>query len=195
AGTPEAPPPAPDAAPPPVKKMSFFVTSVGSANGGNLGGLVGADTICQSLATAAGVGNRTWQAYLSTDVADGVEVNAKDRIGTGPWYNAKDELIANDVAALHANGIVDTKMLDEKGVLVVAPVLTSTNADGTAATENCMNWTAVGDGNTMRVGYTNASSSGSLDDAWNTDPTPVTGCSAANFAAMNLGRFYCFAIN
>src|SRR6185437_11685699 len=82
--------------------MSFFVTSVGIGNGGNLGGLAGADNYCQTLAQAAGAGAKTWHAYLSTQAADGKPaVNARDRIGTGPWQNAKGVVIAKDVAALH----------------------------------------------------------------------------------------------
>src|SRR5688500_3069560 len=88
-------------------KMSFFVTSVGSGSGGNLGGLAGADKHCQALAAKAGAGNRTWRAYLSTSGAGGV--NARDRIGKGPWHNAKGQLIANNVDELHSDKAKDRK--------------------------------------------------------------------------------------
>ena len=98
--------------------MSFFVTSVGPGKGGNLGGLLGADRHCQMLATAAGAGNKTWHAYLSENGSAGhPTINAKDRIGNGPWYNAKGALIANNVADLHSdkNNINKMTALTEKG--------------------------------------------------------------------------------
>jgi len=108
--------------------MSFFVTSVGTGKGGNLGGLAGADVHCQRLATAAGAGNKTWRAYLSTQARPGQPaVNARDRIGTGPWYNAKGEMIARDVAHLHGdtfelarlgNNITKLTDITEKGAIV-----------------------------------------------------------------------------
>src|SRR6202790_1796027 len=98
-------------------ETSFFVTSTGIGNGGNLGGLAGADNYCQSLAQAAGAGTKTWRAYLSTQAADGKPaVNARDRIGKGPWQNAKGVVIAKDVGELHgANGLKKKPALSEKG--------------------------------------------------------------------------------
>ena len=143
--------------------MSFFVTSEGPGNGANLGGLDGADALCQKLAAAAGAGSRTWYAYLSASAADGKPaVNARDRIGTGPWYNAKGVKIADNVADLHSdqnnisdkNNIRKETALDEKGNTVNArgdkpnkhDVLTGSQYDGTAypAGEDmtCRNWTA-----------------------------------------------------
>jgi len=138
--------------------MSFFVTSVGSGKGADLGGLAGADGHCQSLAQAAGAGGRTWRAYLSTQGKDGVPtVNARDRIGKGPWYNAKGELIARDVDHLHSAGNNVTKQtaLNEKGQVVAGrndqpanrhDILTGSRADGTAFAAadpdlTCGNWT------------------------------------------------------
>src|SRR5262245_46632225 len=106
-----------------AKNMTFFVTSVGSGKGADLGGLDGADQHCQALAKAAGAGDRTWKAYLSTQapsLADPNAVNARDRIGPGPWHNAKGELIANNVEELHSakNNVTRQTALDEKGQLV-----------------------------------------------------------------------------
>jgi hypothetical protein len=138
--------------------MSFFITSVGLGNGGDLGGLAGADRHCQTLATAAGAGSKTWHAYLSTQGASGV--NAKDRIGAGPWFNAKGVQIAANVAELHSdkNNINKETALDEKGATVKGRVdtpnqhdmLTGTQHDGTAVPgpedATCSNWTSSADG-------------------------------------------------
>jgi hypothetical protein len=112
----------------PRQPMSFFVTSVGSGHGGNLGGLAGADAHCQELAAAVGAGNKTWHAYLSTQARPGQPaINARDRIGTGPWYNVKGEMIASDLAHLHGdtlelarlgNNITKVTDLTEKGAVV-----------------------------------------------------------------------------
>src|SRR6266550_9647440 len=128
---------------PPATTMSFFVTSVGSGKGGNLGGLLGADRHCQMLATAAGAGAKTWHAYLSENGSAGhPSINARDRIGTGPWYNAKGVMIASSVADLHSdnNKISKQTALTEKGDVVNGrtdtpnkhDMLTGTQADGTA---------------------------------------------------------------
>ena len=114
-------------------QMSFFVTSAGSGNGANLGGLAGADKICQTLAAAAGAGGSTWRAYLSTSAAAGQPaVNAKDRIGKGPWRNVKGVVIANSVAELHSdkNNLTKQTALTEKGTVVngVATRQTSTTS-------------------------------------------------------------------
>src|SRR5204863_10158015 len=123
---------------------TFFVTSNGIGNGGNLGGLAGADNHCQTLAQAAGAGARTWRAYLSTQAADGQPaVNARDRVGKGPWQNSKGVMIAKDVAELHgANNLTKQTALSEKGDVLNgrgdAPnrhdVLTGSQPDGTAFT-------------------------------------------------------------
>src|SRR5687767_14244852 len=141
--------------------MTFFVTSVGSGNGANFGGLSGADKHCQTLAAAAGAGNRTWRAYLSAAASAGQPaVNAKDRIGTGPWTNAKGVVIAKSVADLHsdANNIKKDTALTEKGAVVNGvgdtpnqhDILTGSAPDGTLMTgtgdTTCSNWTAATDG-------------------------------------------------
>ena len=144
-------------------QMSFFVTSVGTGQGANLGGLVGADALCQKLASGAGAGNRTWRAYLSTSAADGKPaVNARDRIGKGPWYNAKGQSIADNLQDLHAdqnnisekNHIRKETAVDEKGNPVNGhgdkpnkhDILTGSQYDGTAYPSGedmtCSNWTA-----------------------------------------------------
>src|SRR6185369_8565883 len=121
---------------------TFFVTSTGIGNGGNLGGLAGADNYCQQLAQAAGAGGKTWRAYLSTQAADGKPaVNARDRIGKGPWQNAKGQVVAKDVTELHgANGLTKQTALSEKGDVINGrgdtpnrhDVLTGSQPDGTA---------------------------------------------------------------
>ena len=132
----------------PSPLMNFFVTSEPVGDGGNLGGLAGADAHCQTLAAAAGAGNRTWHAYLSTQARPGQPaVNARDRIGTGPWTNAKGETIATDVAALHsdANNLTKATALDEKSNVINGrgdtpnrhDALTGSLPDGTAAADTC----------------------------------------------------------
>ena len=149
-------------------ETSFFLTSNGVGNGGNLGGLAGADNHCQTLAQAAGAGApKTWRAYLSTQAADGQPaVNAKDRIGKGPWKNAKGVVVAKDVADLHSAGNNLTKQtaLSEKGDVINGPgdtpnrhdVLTGSQADGTAFAagddRTCKNWTSSTQGSAM-VGH------------------------------------------
>jgi len=128
---------------PPASTMTFFVTSAGPGKGGNLGGLLGADRHCQMLATAAGAGNKMWHAYLSENGSAGhPTINARDRIGTGPWYNAKGVLIASSVADLHSdnNKISKQTALTEKGDTLPGrsdtpnkhDILTGSQADGTA---------------------------------------------------------------
>ena len=139
--------------------MSFFVTSQNPGKGGDLGGLEGADAYCKSLATAAGApADKTWHAYLSTDTE-----NAKDRIGAGPWYNAKGARIADDVASLHgdANNISKQTALDETGAMVNGrgdtpnrhDILTGSKPDGTAAPETCGNWTMGGAEGAAMMGH------------------------------------------
>ena len=146
---------------------SFFLTSNGIGNGGNLGGLAGADNHCQTLAQAAGAGGKTWRAYLSTQAADGQPaVNARDRIGKGPWKNAKGAVVAKDVADLHgaSNNLTKQTALTEKGEVINGAgdtpnrhdVLTGSQADGTAFAagedRTCKNWTSSTQGAAM-VGH------------------------------------------
>lgn len=193
---------------------SFFVTSNGIGNGGNLGGLAGADNQCQTLAQAAGAGAKTWRAYLSTQAVDGKPaVNARDRIGKGPWQNSKGAVIAKDVAELHgANGLTKQTALNEKGEVVNGrgdtpnrhDALTGSQPDGTAfaAAEDrtCKNWTSSTQGAAMlghidRLGLRDDDSSKS----WNSShPSRGNdgGCSQADFKSTGGdGLLYCFAAN
>lgn len=173
--------------------MSFFVTSTGSgaAAGGNLGGLAGADTKCQTLATAAGVGGRTWRAYLSI-----AGTNARDRIGAGPWYNQKGVMIAANVAGLHTNNIPAANAIDEKGAAVPAnehDILTGSNADGSANAATCNGWTSNAGNQTAIVGHHDSSTTGNNADRWN-NAHATNNC--ASFTAQGgSGRIYCFATN
>jgi hypothetical protein len=186
---------APDMAQPII---SFFITS--RTGSGNLGGLTGADATCQALATAVGAGGKTWAAYLSTST-----VNAKDRIGTGPWYNAKGVKVADSVADLHsANSAINkANGLDEKGQAVPGAadnpnqhdILTGSLMDGTVnGTANCANWTSdVTAGVTAAVGHFDRTGGGTNPTSWNFAHI-VSGCTATNLIAMGgAGRFYCFA--
>jgi len=183
--------------------MSFFVTSSNPGKGGDLGGLAGADAHCNSLATAGGSTGKTWRAYLSTD-----EENARDRIGTGPWFNAKGEKIADDVASLHSDGNNLTKRtaLNEKGEVIPGrgdtpnrhDILTGSKADGTAAPETCGNWSMGGAEGAAIVGHSDRTG---LDDSaaaksWNSSHTTRGGCSNEAFRSTGGdGLFYCFAID
>src|ERR1700712_586006 len=193
---------------------SFFVTSNGIGNGGNLGGLAGADNQCQTLAQAAGAGAKTWRAYLSTQAADGKPgVNARERIGKGPWQNSKGAVVAKDVAELHgANGLTKQTALNEKGEVVNGrgdtpnrhDALTGSQPDGTAFAagedRTCKNWTSSTQGAAMlghidRVGLRDDDASKS----WNSShPSRGTdgGCSQADFKSTGGdGLLYCFAAN
>lgn len=186
-------------------QMSFFVTSAGLGKGGDLGGLTGADAQCQSLAQAAGAGGKTWRAYLSTEGSGGV--NAKDRIGNGPWVNAKGVQIAANVADLHSdnNKINKETALTEKGAVVPGrgdtpnehDILTGSNRDGTAiADATCSNWTSSADGQGgAQVGHTDLIGNPQNINFWNfSHKTP--GCAQANLQRVGgAGRFYCFATN
>jgi hypothetical protein len=188
------------------EKMTFFITSAGSGSGANLGGLAGADQICQNLAKAAGAGNRTWRAYLSSSAADGKPaVNAKDRIGKGPWYNAKGVLVANDVADLHSdnNKLGKENSLTEKGEVVNGrgdkpnqhDILTGSNLDGTAAANTCDNWTSTSSDGSAHVGHHDRQGGGVNPTSWNF-AHPSKGCTQDNLVATGgSGRFYCFATN
>ena len=194
---------------------SFFITSSGIGNGGNLGGLAGADNWCQQLAQAAGAGAKTWRAYLSTQAEDGKPaVNAKDRIGKGPWQNAKGEVIAKDVADLHgaSNNLTKQTALNEKGEVINGrgdkpnrhDILTGSQADGTAfpagEDRTCKNWTSSTQGTAM-VGHSDRMGLNEEPPAksWNmSHPSrgPDGGCSQADLRSTGGdGLVYCFAAN
>lgn len=191
--------------------MSFFVTSAGTGQGANLGGLEGADKHCQTLAAAAGAGNKTWRAYLSTQAKDGAKlVNARDRIGNGPWHNAKGELIASDVEQLHGtNKLTKQTALTEKGELVNGrgdtpnkhDILTGSRTDGTAfgpgdPDMTCGNWTRSGAEGAVVVGHHDRT--GLTPDpwslSWNSSHQSRGGCSQTALKGTGGdGLFYCFA--
>ena len=188
--------------------MTFFVTSAGSGKGADFGGLAGADKHCQSLATAAGAGNRTWRAYLSASAASGsAGVNARDRIGNGPWQNAKGVVIARNPGELHGtNNLTKQTALDEKGAVINGrgdtpnrhDILTGAQPDGTAFAgsedRTCGNWTKSGEG-IAQVGHHDRM--GLQDDepsrSWNSSHT-TRGCSdEALRSTGGAGLLYCFA--
>lgn len=200
-------PPALDAA-----GMSFFVTSTGIGGAADLGGLAGADAHCQTLAQAAGAGARSWRAYLSTSAtATAAAVNARDRIGQGPWRNAQGVVVARSVADLHgdANNLTKQTSVDERGRVIngrgdnpnTHDVLTGSRPDGTAFPGNpdmtCRNWTYSGAEGAAMVGHHDRI--GLRDDteskSWNTSH-PSRGCGAeALRSSGGAGLFYCFATN
>jgi len=196
--------------------MSFFVTSVGLGKGADLGGLEGADRHCQALAAAGGAGNRTWRAYLSTQGAALNDVNvvhARDRIGTGPWYNAKGVLVARNVEELHSagNNLTKETALDERGRMVngrtetpnTHDILTGSRPDGTAFGPNppfpdmtCGNWTKSGTEGSAMLGHHDRA--GTVPHAWaaswNSSHPSRGGCSQpALRSSGGAGLFYCFA--
>jgi hypothetical protein len=194
--------------------MTFFVTSVGMGNGANLGGLAGADAHCLKLATAAGAGNHIWRAYLSTQAKNGQPaINARDRIGQGPWYNAKGQPIAQGQADLHGDTIELARLgsnlfkqssLNEKGQVVngagdtpnTHDMLTGSQPDGRAYTDDqdhtCNNWTSNGAG-TAQLGHSDRIGAGNT--SWNS-AHPSRGCSQDNLVSTGgAGLFYCFAID
>ncbi len=190
-----------------TQPMSFFITSVGPGDGANLGGLKGADAHCQKLAAAGGGGSRTWRAYLSTSAAEGAAaVNAKDRIGPGPWYNAKGVIIAQNVAELHGeNKLTKETQLSEKGEVVNGrgdtpnkhDILTGSQLDGTAfadgADHTCNNWTSNSTGS-AQVGHHDRQGGGANPTSWN-NAHASKGCSQENLRGTGGdGLFYCFAI-
>lgn len=178
--------------------MTFFATSVGSgANGGDLGGLRGADATCQMLADAVGQGDCTWHAYLSTSTVD-----ARDRIGSGPWVNSAGETIAADVDALHNDGLSNgdpQHVLDENGVEVPGnehDILTGSNEDGTLlADTTCQDWTSSSNQDTARVGHSDIPNNPMFSPSWNSaHDTP--GCHQGGLEQTGgSGRLYCFAID
>jgi hypothetical protein len=184
--------------------MSFFITS--RTGSGDLGGLTGADAICQNLATAVGAGGKTWRAYLS---ASGPAVHARDRIGTGPWYNFAGVKIADSVADLHSANVNINKAtgLTETGMQVPGvgdtpnqhDILTGSDMNGMAnGTNQCANWTstsAAGSGTNGSVGHFDRQGGGTNPMSWNFAHNS-NGCSApALVATAGAGRFYCFASN
>lgn len=190
-----------------AQPMSFFITSLGPGNGANLGGLAGADAHCQSLASAAGAGGRTWRAYLSVAPMDGQPaVHARDRIGSGPWHNAKGVKVADSVAHLHSddNNLSKEASLNEHGEMVNGrgdspnrhDILTGSQPDGTLATGDanltCGNWTSEGEGSAM-VGHHDRQGGGPNPTSWNA-AHPSRGCSQENLRGSGGdGLFYCFA--
>ena len=195
-----------------AQPMGFFITSVGIGNGGDLGGLEGADAHCQRLATAAGAGNRTWRAYLSTqETPDATAVNARDRIGSGPWANANGLVMATNVESLHydnsnfnwqytldENGNQFDSRIDGDEDTTVHDVLTGSRIDGTAYPpgddQTCSNWTSSTEGS-ARVGHADRYSFTTPGSPWNSaHGTP--GCTQANLISTGgAGLFYCFAIS
>ena len=185
--------------------MGFFVTSVGIGQGANLGGPEGADAHCTKLAEAAGTTGRTWRAYLSTQVETGRAVFARDRIGSGPWYNARGKLIAVNLDDLHISpNIVKRTALDENGKLVNGrgdqpnrhDILTGSKNDGTAyfaqekGDHTCSNWTSSGEGS-AQVGHHDRHGGGNT--SWNSAHAS-RGCSQENFVSTSgAGLLYCFA--
>jgi len=182
--------------------LGFFITSVGSGKGADLGGLEGADKHCQALAQAAGAGGRAWRAYLSAGGAKAV--NAKDRIGAGPWQNVKGVVVATSVADLHSDAkkLSKENSLTEKGAVVngrgdtpnTHDILTGSNLDGTLAgdTLTCNNWTSSAEGS-AQVGHHDRQGGGQNPTSWNSAHASK-GCSQENLVATGgAGLFYCFA--
>jgi hypothetical protein len=195
----------------PPQPMRFFVTSDDGT--GNLGGLAGADARCQRLAAAAGAehGARTWRAYLSTQGAGAV--NARDRIGAGPWHNAKGEIIANNVADLHGdverdrNNIYKGSALDERGNIISGrgdqpnkhDILTGSDSHGRAfpagEDKTCRNWTYDGEDATAHAQVGHHDRNGGNTSSWNSGHQSP-GCNAAALARVGgAGKLYCFATN
>ena len=185
--------------------MTFFLTSVGSGNGADLGGLSGADAHCQSLAAAVGADIKTWRAYLSTTGSRGV--NARDRIGSGPWQNIKGVVVARDLDQLHyENNLTKETVLNEKGEMTNGrgdtpnqhDILTGSYLDGTAAPDSnaCSNWTSSADGTgSAMVGHFDRNGGGANPNSWNS-AHGSRGCSQDNLIATGgNGYFYCFASN
>jgi hypothetical protein len=201
--------------PPQAPDMTFFVTSTGLGKGADLGGLAGGDRQCQTLAQAAGAGGKTWHAYLSTQAASDTQaINARDRIGTGPWKNFKGEVVAQSVDDLHgdSNKLAMPISLTERGTMIPGvgytpnyhDLLTGTQADGRAFAagedKTCHNWTSSAQGAAM-LGHLDRK--GLRDDAasksWNTSHLSrgtEGGCSQADLRSTGgNGLFYCFAAN
>ena len=186
--------------------MSFFLTSMGPGDGANLGGLDGADRHCDMLAGAAGAGGKTWRAYLSTTGSGGV--NARDRIGSGPWYNYGGDMVARNVADLHSdsNNLTKQTQLNEKGQMTngrgddpnMHDILTGSQLDGTMAPgsddSTCGNWTTNGEGSAL-VGHHDRNGGGANPTSWNS-AHGSRGCGQSDLQGTGgNGYFYCFAID
>lgn len=182
----------------PADNMSFFVTSTNPGPGGDLGGLSGADAYCESLAAAVGAGGKGWRAYLSTSTVD-----ARDRIGDGPWYNAAGEMIAADVGELHGdNNLTAETALNEKGQApnyiggaqpLQHDILTGTNEDGTASDMTCNDWTDGSAGSQAMLGHADRLGRNPGVNSWNAIHASQ-GCAMENLTPTGgAGMFYCFA--
>jgi hypothetical protein len=199
---------------PQQQPMTFFVTSEGSGKGADLGGLAGADQRCQMLAAAVGAGDRTWHAYLSTQATSSQRaINARDRIGTGPWYNSNGARIAKDLGDLHGDTLDQARIgssltkitaLTENGEIIAGPpddnqrhdILTGSQPDGRAFTDaadhTCHNWTSSGEGS-AQIGHPDHT--GGPNTSWNSAHAS-RGCSQENLKSMGgAGLFYCFAVD
>lgn len=190
----------------PDAKFSFFITSAGSGKGADLGGLAGADAHCTALAKAVG-STKTWRAYLSTQGAGAV--NARDRIGKGPWYNVNGVMVANDVAELHgaAPNLQKQTELTEKGTVVngrgdtpnMHDILTGSTAEGTSVSgaedRTCSNWTSGAETGSAVVGHFDRQGGGANPTSWNAAHNS-SGCSQSKLVSTGgNGFFYCFATN
>ena len=188
--------------------LSFFITSAGPGDGAALGGLDGADAHCQKLAAAAGAGNKTWRAYLSAGASGGKKaINARDRIGKGPWHNAKGVQVAENVADLHSdkNKLSKENSISEKGGVIngrgdspnMHDILTGTHADGRAYADDgedhtCGNWTSSGEGS-AQVGHHDRQGGGAAPTSWNASHGS-RGCSQSDLQGTGgNGYYYCFA--
>lgn len=201
----------------PKPPLGFFVTSVGLGKGADLGGLAGADAHCQQLASAAGAGSRTWRAYLSTqEIGDQPSVNARDRIGNGPWANANGAIIANNLEHLHGdtvelgqigNNVHRLTTLTEKGTPIKGvgetpnehDIITGSQPDGTAYTDDadhtCKNYTSSSKDGIVQLGHSDRTNRGATGGnvSWNSTHAS-RGCSQENLVSTGgAGRFYCFA--
>lgn len=199
----------------PAKPVTFFVTSVGLGQGADLGGLAGADAHCQKLATAAGHTGKTWHAYLSTQAANGQPaVNARDRIGKGPWVNTRGVVVAQDVSHLHGdvldlarlgNNVSAATVFDEKNEPIKGradkpnehDILTGSLPDGRAYTDaadhTCRNYTSSAADGSVQVGHFDRAGGGNV--SWNS-AHPSRGCGQSNLVSTGgAGLFYCFAVD
>jgi hypothetical protein len=199
----------------PAKPLGFFVTSEGVGKGGNLGGLAGADAQCQKLAATVGAGNRTWHAYLSTQATDGQPaVNARDRIGQGPWYNTRGAVVARDVAHLHGdtldaarlgNNLTRATVFNEKNEPVKGfgdkpnehDIITGSTPDGRAfadaADHTCRNYTSSAADASTQLGHFDRTGGGNT--SWNSAHAS-RGCGQENLVSTGgAGLLYCFAVN
>ena len=180
--------------------MSFFLTSVGSGDGANLGGLAGADAHCAMLAEASGIEGKDWAAYLSAD-----DINARDRIGSGPWVNYNGVTVATDVDNLHdaaANALSKENSVSEMGAVIngrgdspnMHDILTGSDAGGMSTGDSCDAWTSNGEGSAT-VGHHDRTGGGADPTSWNA-AHPSRGCSQENLQGTGgSGLFYCFAKN